>query len=256
MFRVLWNGKSAMNANQEKLDAISNNLANSGTSGYKKVDVQFKDLLSETLERQGYPASDKNAYTGTGVRTTGWVRDYKQGPLTQTGISTDFAIDGEGFFRVKTSDGQDAYVRAGNFEVDVDGKLVDSSGNKIQLNFMDGYNENNTKFYKNTFTVNTDGEIFLSENGGIKKVAELPVYNAVGSTGFIAKGDNLYVPSEGAQVYRQTDVSVRQGFIENANIDIAQEFTDMIIAQRAFQLGSKAITTADEMWGMVNQLRR
>lgn len=256
MFRILWNGKSAMNANQEKLDAISNNLANSGTAGYKKVDVQFKDLLTETLDRQGYPNSDKGAYTGTGVRTTGWVRDYKQGPLTETGISTDFAIDGEGFFKIKTNDGQDAYVRAGNFEVDVNGDLVDASGNKLQLEFMDGYSENNVKFNKNSFAVNTNGEVFVNSNGKNVKVAELPIYNAVGSTGFISKGENLYVPSDGATVYRQTDVSVRQGFLENANIDMAQEFTDMITTQRAFQLGSKAITTADEMWSMVNQLRR
>lgn len=259
MFRILWNGKSAMNANQEKLDAISNNLANIGTSGYKKVDVQFKDLMNETLEKQGYPNSNseiKGAFTGTGVRTTGWLRNNGQGSLTQTGVDSDIAIDGNGYFKVVTVDGGTAYTRCSVFEVDRNGDLIDSSGNRLVLEYENGFDENTVKLFKGEFSVASDGTVTTVIDGKIEKVASIPVFDVIGSKGFMSVGDNLYKAKEGVTVYRQTNVSLKQGFQENSNVDVAQEMADMIVTQRAFQLGSKAITTADEMWGMVNQLRR
>lgn len=255
MFRVLWNGKSAMMANQEKLDAISNNLANSGTDGYKSVDVSFKDLMTETLERKGYPTNNNEAYTGTGVRAVDWVRYDEQGPLNQTGKDSNFALDGNGYFMVRAQDGTYAYERQGDFEIDKNGKIVDSSGNVLQMQYENGYNENNVKLYSGTFKVDTAGNVFSKAGESYTKVAEIPVYNAIGSKAFISKGQNLYVPNTGSNVYREKNVEINQGYVEGSNVDMAQEFTDMIMTQRAFQLGSKAISTADEMWGMINQIR-
>ncbi|GKU23596.1 flagellar basal-body rod protein FlgG [Clostridium folliculivorans] len=257
MFRVLWNGKSAMLANQEKLDSISNNLANVGTTGYKRVDVSFKDLMQESLDKQGYPVNDKTAYTGTGVRTSSWVRDDSQGQLQETKKSSDLALDGEGYFRVKQADGSVAYSRDGSFKVDTNGNLVDSQGNFLDVEYAAGYNKDTValqdKISSDNFAIDKQGTITLKDSN--KVVGQVPVYTAVGNDAFTSVGDNLYVPKAGAQVVKSTNVDVLQGYVENANVDMGKEFADMIVTQRAFQLGSKAITTADEMWGMINNLK-
>ena len=131
MLRTIWTSKTGLNAQQVKLDTISNNLANSGTMGYKRVDVGFKDLLNESLDRKGYPVNDKDASMGTGVKTTELYRDNAQGFLTDTGLSTDLSIDGEGYFRLVQPDGSYVYTRDGAFQVDSMGRLVDTRGNKV-----------------------------------------------------------------------------------------------------------------------------
>jgi len=120
MLRLLWSAQSAMTALQDKLDAISNNLDNANTNGYKKVDANFKDLVYESLDRNGYPVSPKTngkavLQNGTGVRLGGWTRDNTQGELAHTGLSTDLAIDGSGYFEVTQPDNSKAYTRGGNF---------------------------------------------------------------------------------------------------------------------------------------------
>ncbi|MBL4932951.1 flagellar basal-body rod protein FlgG [Clostridium paridis] len=255
MFRILWNSKSAMNANQEKLDSISNNLANVNTTGYKKVDAQFKDLLSESFDRLGYPVNDKDAYTGTGVRTTEWSRDKTQGPMQETDIPTDMAIDGKGYFRIQAPTGEVAYTRAGAFNIDSMGKLVDSNGNKLYVEYANGYSEGNPKLDSKNLVINQDGSILQKNGGKSEKIGTIPLYNAVGDDSMVSVGENLYSPKPGVNMFRETDADINQGYLEGSNVDMAQEFTDMIITQRAFQLASKGVTTADEMWGMVNNMR-
>lgn len=255
MFRILWNGKSTMNANQEKLDAISNNLANVGTVGYKRQDVSFKDLLTESLDRQGYPTENKGAFTGTGVKTTSWNSDKSQGVLTDTGISSNLAIDGEGYFKVTMPDGSTAYTRDGGFKIDSQGQLVDSKGDKLSIDFDNGFNENSVKFTNDNFNIDANGTISLKNNGTSQQVGKISLFNAIGDNSMISIGQNLYVPSKDANLYKVTNADIQQGLVEGSNVDVAQEFSDMILTQRAFELGSKSIKTADEMWGMINNLK-
>lgn len=244
-----------MMANQEKLDSISNNLANVNTNGYKKVKVSFKDLMSETLYRTGYPTNSPEAFTGTGVRTSDWLRDKEQGMLRETGISTDLAIDGEGLFRVQKADGSFAYTRDGNFKIDKEGKLVDSKGNMLSLDFLNGNSYNNVKFSPDTLFIDKTGEIYIKQGDNFNLTASIPLYNAVGDDALISTGNSLYVPAANVNMVRSNNADVLQGFVERSNVDIAEEFTDMILTQRAFELGSRSIKTADEMWGMINNLR-
>ncbi len=253
--RILWNGKSTMMANQEKLDAISNNLANVNTNGYKKVNVTFKDLMSETLYRTGYPTNSTEAFTGTGVRTSGWLRDREQGMLKETGLSTDLAIDGEGLFRVQKADGSYAYTRDGSFRIDRDGKLVDAKGNTLSLDFLNGNSYGNVRFSPESLFIDKTGQIFIKQGDNFNLTASIPLYNAVGDDSLISTGDSLYVPAENVNMVRSNNADIYQGFIEGSNVDMGEEFTDMIITQRAFELGSRSIKTADEMWGMINNLR-
>lgn len=256
MLRTIWTAKTGMNANQDKLDAISNNLANSNTLGYKKLEVGFKDLLSESLDRLGNPINDKDSIIGTGTKTSEWYRDNTQGILQETLLSTDLSIDGQGYFKIITQDGNELYTRDGAFTIDSNGRLVDNRGYKVEINYLNGYSENNVVFNKNNFFVDKKGEVFVKNGEEFNQVGEIPLYTAVGDRAFISVGDNLYSPAPGVQVTRSTDFEMIQGMLEGSNVDIATEFADMILTQRAFQLSSRGISTADEMWGMINNMRR
>lgn len=256
MLRALWTGKSGMNANQEKLDAISNNLANSTTMGYKKMQVGFKDLLTESLDRKGYAINDRDSYIGTGIKTGEWYRDNSQGGLMETLRSTDIGIDGNGYFRVVGSNGESAYTRDGAFAIDGAGSLVDRSGNKVYLEYVNGFSANNVKFTQDNFLVDAQGSVHLKQNDNFVKVAELPIYTSVGDRGFVAVGENLFQPVQGTEVFRTRGVDLFQGFSEGSNVDIGEEFAEMIVTQRSFELSSRGVKTADEMWGMVNNLRK
>ena len=255
MLRTLWTAKTGMNANQDKLDAISNNIVNSNTMGYKKIEVGFKDLLSESLDRLGNPINNKDSVIGTGTKTSEWYRDNTQGNLQETLLTTDLSIDGKGYFKVITLDGNELYTRDGAFAIDGNGKLVDNRGNKVELNYLNGYSENNVVFNKNNFLVDKKGQVYIKDNGNFTQVAEIPVYSAIGDRAFTSLGENLFTPSPGVEVQRTNDFDIYQGSLEGSNVDIATEFSDMILTQRAFQLSSRGITTADEIWGMINNMR-
>lgn len=255
MLRTLWTARSGMNANQDKLDAISNNLANSTTMGYKKIEVGFKDLLTESLDRMGTPINDKDAVIGTGTRTSEWYRDNSQGMLQETLRGTDLSIDGSGYFKIISSDGGEAYTRDGAFAIDANGKIVDNRGNKLELNYLNGYSENNVVFNKDNFLVDKKGQVYIKDRDNFIQVAEIPLYTAVGDRAFLSIGENLFTPAQGVEVQRTTNFDIYQGSLEGSNVDIATEFSEMILTQRAFELSSRGITTADEMWGMVNNMR-
>lgn len=255
MLRTIWTAKSGMNATQEKLDVISNNLANVNTTGYKKIDVGFKDLLSESLDKLGNPLNDKDATMGTGTKTSEWSIDKTQGVLQETSISTDLSIDGEGYFKVVNDDGYEAYTRDGAFTTNLNGQIIDNKGNKLEINYLNGYSEDTVQFNKDNFLVDKNGEVYLKEDKNFVKVGEIPIYTAIGDKAFVSIGNSLYTPANGVTIERSNNFEIYQGTLEASNVDIGAEFADMIITQRAFQLSSKGITTADEMWGMINNLR-
>jgi flagellar basal-body rod protein FlgG len=256
-----------MAAQQEKLDNISNNIANVNTEGFKRTDVSFKDLVYETLNRKGYPNNGDGtlaSINGTGVRTADWVRDNKQGNLTETGVKTDLAIDGKGYFRVvlpeKNADGTDkyAYMRNGGFTLDTEGKLVNSVGNRLDIAFNSDATAEEKMLTKDNFTVDLSGNINKKDGEQTKTVGRIRVYDVVSESSLKSIGNNLYItnPDNAADVPAPVeDVSIRQGYLELSNVDLSKEMTDMIMAQRAFELNSRAMKTADEMWGMANNLR-
>lgn len=256
MFRIMWNGASAMNAEQQKLNALSNNLANMDTVGYKSEQVSFSDLVYEALGDEKDPVSSgKASYTGTGVRANNWIRNNTQGNIEVTNLNTDFAIAGSGYFRVTTENGTKAYERNGKFNIDSNGRIVDGNGNILDIEYS--VNPASVKF--------TDSNIVLSQNGdiGIKgsdnkvtNVGKINLYDTVGDDTMLSAGNNLFVPQNGAQMYVVTDPNTKilQGRLESSNVDLATEMTDMIVAQRSYEASSKSVKMADEMWQMVNNL--
>ena len=253
-----------MMAQQEKLDSISNNIANVNTNGYKKVSANFKDLVYESLDRKGYPvSSDKNGKTvlqnGTGIRLSEWTRETTQGNLMPTGISTDLALDGTGYFEVVQKDNSKAYTRAGNFATDSMGTIVDQNGNRLTILDEQGNDINKTdgayKFNQNNFNVDVKGIVTMKGTNGDTPVGKIKVVNVIGNNSMISVGDNLFIPKQDVEILESTDYTVLQGFLEQSNVDIATEMTDMLMTQRAFQLSSSTLKTADEMWQMANNLR-
>lgn len=253
MLRIFWTSKSSMNAMQNKLDTISNNLANVNTVGYKRLNTNFSDLIYEKVDRLGVPtnkANSQNLLSGTGVKVSSITRDNKQGITINTGILTNFLIDGDGYFKVKLANNNDAYIRNGEFNVDSDGNIVDADGDKLEVNLTDP----NFKFRKDNFTVQEDGEIFSKENG--KSVGKIKIYNALGDDSFTSIGNNLYVPKDNSvTMYENNSAAILQGYSEGSNVDVTQEMTDMIVTQRAFELSSKSLKTGDDMYGIINNLR-
>lgn len=249
MYTIFNNSKSAMKSNQEKMDVISNNIANINTNGYKKVDLQFVDLLSQTLDRQSYPTNSEDAITGTGVKTTSLVRDNTQGPLRETSIKSDIAIDGEGFYRVIRSNGEYAYTRNSSFIIDSSGKIVDNNQNILDIQFNQGYGYNNVNL-KNMI-VNKSGEVYIDND----KVGQINLYKPVGSNDLISIGDNLFSTAQNSQLAITKNSSIYQGYVELSNVNMQEEMVDMLTTQRAYQLSSRGIKTADDMWGMANNLQ-
>ena len=257
MLRSIWTSRSALNANQERLNVISNNLANSSTTSYKREDVGFKDLLNETLDRRGYPLEDKKADMGTGVRVTNWYKNYNQGVIIATGTNTDLCLERiteTAFFRVFNTQGEALYTRDGSFKIDMQGNIVDSNGYRLELQYEEGINPEEVNFRNKDIKINEVGEITIKQGEEYVKVAKINTYTSTGNQAFRSIGDSYYLPNEGAEIRVATDTIMHQGALEASNVDMAQEITDMILTQRAFQLNTKGLETADEMWGMINNM--
>lgn len=260
VLRALWTSKTGLAAQQQKLDNISNNLANVNTAGYKRQEVSFQDLVYENIERLGYPTTT-DAKTpqinGTGARIGAALRDNTQGSLLSTGMNTDLALDGPGYFRVNKPDGTQAYLRSGSFNVDSLGRLVDKTGNILDIEYTTEGNAINEAggLSADNFTVDQSGKISVRQGNDIVDYGTINIYNFTGRDALLSAGKNLYVPKDGAELYTEKGTNILQGLLENSNVDIAREMTDMIVAQRSFELNSKGIKTADDMWGLINNMK-
>lgn len=251
MYNIISTSKTGMKASQSKIDIISNNIVNAQTTGYKKVEMGFIDLYSENLDKITYPNNDKGALTGTGVKESIETRNLAQGSLKNTGIKTNLAIDGEGFFCVIKPDGTHNYTRNGEFNLDANGKLVDDYGNVVDINFNDGKNYENVDLSQGELSINKLGEIFLDE----ENVGKIDIYTPQGEDTFISIGDGLFIPREDTNILVVQNPNIRQGYTEMSNINMQNEMTDLIMVQRAFQFNSKAMQATDEMIGMINNLQ-
>ncbi|AAK80097.1 flagellar basal-body rod protein FlgG [Clostridium acetobutylicum] len=256
MLRIMWNGVSGMAAEQEKLDSISNNLANSSTTGYKSETVGFSDLLYETLNRKGYPVTndDNNRYTGSGVKANEWIRNNAQGSLTPSDSKTALAIDGSGYFKVTTPDGTEAYERAGSFTVNANGRIVDPNGNYLNIDYS--VDPSTVKFTASNVAVAQDGTISIQNGQTTTNVGKINIYDVTGNDSMISVGKSLFVPKAGAQMFVNNKSVIYQNYLENSNVDLGTEMTDMIVAQRAYQINSKSLETGDNMWSIVNNMKK
>lgn len=251
MYGMINISKSGMSSNQNKINVISNNMVNSTTTGYKRLEVGFQDLIRENINRDSYPVNKDGTDIGTGVRSTNEIRNNTQGSLKESGIKTNLAIDGEGLFRVIMPDNTYAYTRSGELTIDSSGKLVDDGGNVLDIKFYDNNSYANVGLTNDNFSVNKYGQVYRGEN----LVGKIDLYKTVGDNDILSVGDSLFKPKQGAELSVVNNSTIMQGYTEMSNVDLGQEMTDLISVQRAFQLNSKGITVADDMWSMINNLQ-
>lgn len=251
MYNILRTSTSGMIANQEKINIASNNIVNSQTTGYKKLDVGFLDLYTKSLESGYNPHSSNDSLTGTGAKIAQATRNMVQGPLKNTGIDTNLAIDGEGFFSVIKQDGSRCLTRNGDFSLDASGTLVDAYGNSVDITYANGFNRQNVDLSDGKLSINKEGQIYLDDT----MVGRINLYVTEGTNDLISIGDSLFALKEGASMNAYQGSDIKQGHVEMSNVDLSSEMTDLIAVQRAFQFNSKGIQAVDEMWSMINNLQ-
>lgn len=261
--RALRTATTGMAAQQMNVEVISNNIANMNTIGFKKQRAEFQDLLYQNVERMGAQSSDSGTVVptgiqiGAGVKTGAVYRIMEQGSPTLTGNDYDVAIEGKGYFQILMPSGETAYTRAGNFSVDDQGRLVTSDGYLVQPNI--NIPQNST-----SVSISKSGEVSVSQAGTTAPtiVGQLQTATFYNEAGLDAIGDNLFLESgaSGApNISTPGDVgfgTLLQHYTESSNVDAVSEITNLIVAQRAYEMNSKVITTADEMLQTTSQLAR
>ena len=246
MLLSIYTGRSGMVAQQEKMTTLSNNIANSNTNSYKKVDVSFSENLGQiTNQRNGLPFTSENPiFQGGGVRASNIFRNFNEGPFIQTGIDTDISIAGEGYFKVINANGEEFYTRDGSFNIDVNGNFVHSaSGMKLEV---EGFKP---QYVKQPVLISKDGTISYEEN----IIGKVNVYDFAYKNSMISKGDNVFTAGDRPI---DTNGEVVQGYIEGSNVNMVDELTNMITVQRSYEFNSRSIKSADEMWQLANNLKK
>jgi flagellar basal-body rod protein FlgG len=261
MLRSLYTAATGMEAQQVKMDTIAHNLANTSTTGFKKSRAEFEDLLSETIRSAGTPNAQGGSppsplQVGLGVRTIATTRSFAQGDMIATNNPLDLAVEGTGFFRIQRPNGELAYTRAGNFRMDATGRIVTQNGDIVEPGIT-------VPQEATAVTIRPDGTVLAKLPGRDEPselgVIELSVFANPG--GLESIGNNLLVATgasgEAIQLKpgEQGAGALSQGFLEGANVKAVEEMIDMIATQRAYEMNSKVIQSADQMLQRLTSLR-
>ncbi|MGC9323907.1 MAG: flagellar basal-body rod protein FlgG [Desulfomonilia bacterium] len=260
MIRAMWTSASGMSAQQMIIDVMANNLANVNTTGFKKSRTEFEDLFYATYKEKGSPTTTGGSVpvgiqVGMGTRPVSVQKIFSQGDYLETKNNLDMAIEGDGFFLV-LSDGEEVYTRDGAFKIDSEGYIVNSRGERLQPDFA-------VPVETATITIAKNGDIScLSSGGEVLSTGQIPLYMFTNPAGLKSIGRNSYVttPASGdpIQGVAGTDNfgTISQGYLEMSNVDAVEEMINMIAGQRAYEINSKAIKTADAMLQVVNGIAR
>lgn len=255
-------GATGMQAQQINVDTISNNIANMTTTGFKRQRAEFADLLYQNIQRPGSATTDSGTIApsgiavGTGVRPVGIYRINEQGPLQQTSNKLDLAIQGKGYFQIQLPSGETAYTRDGSFQLNAQGQIVNADGFTVLPNITIPNNATD-------ININKSGQVFATVPGQAtqQNLGQLQLATFVNDAGLDAIGGNLYKETEasGTATVGNPDSdafgSLAQGAVENSNVNIVTEMTNLITAQRAYEMNSKVISTANDMAGTLNQIK-
>lgn len=272
MVRSLWTGATGMIAQQLNVDNISNNLANVNTTGYKSEVMEFKSLLYQTIQTRSTTANVEQkpigAEVGLGVRNSAITSVFTQGSLLETPGEANFAIDGRGFFAVQGVDGETYYTRNGNFVFAIGSEglilttsdglpVLDTEGQPIIIEDDD--------VVTSKITVSRDGTLMYPDDSNVPQSMDMTIglWQFNNPAGLSKEGDSLYAETDASgEAMNEADNDnlpksrIIQGYLEGSNVQIADEMVNLIVAQRAYEMNSKVITTSDEMLQQANQLKR
>ncbi|MFA9438695.1 flagellar basal-body rod protein FlgG [Uliginosibacterium sp. sgz301328] len=260
MIRALWIARTGLDAQQTQLDTISNNLANVSTNGFKRARAVFEDMLYQTFRQAGANSTQQTTIPsslqlGTGVRPVATEKIQTQGNLQQTGNPLDVAINGEGFFQVQLPDGTTAYTRDGSFQKDSNGQLVTASGYALQPAIT-------IPADALSVTIGKDGTVSVTQPGqtAASQVGTIQIATFINNGGLQSIGENLYLEtaSSGTPTASTPGLNgagvLNQSYVETSNVNVAEELVSMIQTQRAYELNSRVVQTADSMLGRLTQL--
>ncbi|WP_206995159.1 flagellar basal-body rod protein FlgG [Trinickia mobilis] len=262
MNQAMWISKTGLQAQDAKLQAIANNLANANTVGFKRDRLVFEDQFYQIEQQPGGQQSENVAspsgiQLGTGTRLVDSQKVFTNGALQNTGQPLDVAIAGNGFLQVQTADGETAYTRAGQLQVNADGTLVNAQGLPIQPEITIPQNATGV-------TIGADGTVTATVQGSAtpQELGKLQLANFVNPTGLLALGDNLYQETVASGAPNEGDPgtnglgTIKQGQLEGSNVQVVEEMVDMISAQRTYEMNTKVLTAADNMLQQLAQVAR
>ena len=261
MIRALYSAASGMTAQQMNVDNIAHNLANANTAGFKARRAQFQDLLYQTLTQPGAAASQQSAVPtglqlGLGTRAASNEIIFAQGDFSATNNPLDLVIQGKGFFQIRRAAGDLAYSRAGSFQLNRDGSLVTSDGDLVEPQITIPQNAQ-------TITIATDGTVSFTQPGqtAAQKAGQIQLANFQNPAGLNSIGRNLYLPTDssgdaivGNPGGAEGLGTLLQGYVEQSNVSVVDEFVNLIVSQRAYEANSKVVKAADEMYQQVNNI--
>lgn len=260
MIPALRTAASGMQAQQMNIDTIANNLANVNTIGFRRSRAEFADLLYQTLRAPGSQSSASTRVPagiqlGLGTRLTAVQKIFNYGSLRPTGNRFDLAIQGDGFFQVLLPDGTNAYTRAGNFTANENGQLVTPDGYLLQPQIT-------VPIEAESVTIEVDGTVSAIQQGQSTVLGNIQLATFINPAGLQSQGSNLFIettasgaPNVGTPGNNQFG-TILQGYQESSNVNIVEEMVDMIIAQRSYEVNSKAINVSDEILTTATNLSR
>jgi len=260
MIRAMWSAATGMEAQQLSIDTIANNLANVNTTGFKRSVVNFQDLLYESIRAPGAEGNQQGEIptgiqVGNGTRPISVAKVFTQGDFASTGRQLDVAIEGDGFFKITLPDGTDAFTRDGSFKLNSEGKIVTADGYEVAG--WDSIDEGWTEII-----IGSDGSFSVVVNGEVTSKTPIVLYRFINPSGLKSIGRNLLVETEASGTPEEGTPgengfgTLAQRMLEMSNVQIVEEMVNMIMAQRAYEVNSKAIQAGDEMLQLANNLRR
>ncbi|HZT13646.1 MAG TPA: flagellar basal-body rod protein FlgG [Candidatus Baltobacteraceae bacterium] len=262
MMRALYTAASGMDAQQFNMDTISNNLANVNTTGFRRNEARFQDLVYQQIQAPGSPVGPTvvpvGQEVGLGVKVGSSEKIFTQGNLIQTGNSLDVAIQGDGFFQITMPDGTTAYTRDGSFKRDANGAMVTADGYYVQPQLTIPQNAQ-------SISIGPDGTVSALIPGSTQpqQLGTLTLARFVNPAGLSpVGGHNLYTQTaaSGTPIVSQPTIngtgSLQSGYLENSNVQVVEEIVNMIVAQRAFEANSKSISAADQMLSTAVQMKQ
>jgi len=261
MLRAFFSSATGMRAQEILIDNTANNLANVNTNGFKRQELGFADLHYDTSQQPGAEVASGQitpigTQIGSGVRVQGSTKVFSQGIVQETGIPTDVAIEGNGFFRILLPSGEQRFTRDGSFRIDNQGRLVTSDGFELDggVTIPDGVTVSDIR-------IGVDGVVSATDGQNSQNLGQIPVYRFINPMGLSNEGANLYSETPASGTAQQgipgVDVgTLRQSFIERSNVEVVRELVSLITAQRAYEINSRAVRAGDEMLSSTAQIVR
>lgn len=263
MYRALFTAASGMQAQQMNLENVANNLANANTSGFRRRRLQFQDLMYQNLITPGSAATQQTTVAaglqiGLGTRSSASEMIQSQGDFTNTGNPLDMAIQGQGFFQVKMPNGEIAYTRAGTFHLDSTGNLVTADGNPLEPAIA-------IPNAALSISIGNDGTVSVTLPGqqAAQQVGQIQLAQFPNPGGLNSVGNNLFMPTTasgdpiiGTPGGAEGLGTIQQGNLEQSNVNVVEEFIQMVLAQRSYEANSRVVQAADQMFQLVNGMTR